>query len=87
MSIRIERIGSIEKIGEYRRYQIAVNGFPCVPVWMCEPEFQAHESLGEDGLWNRLALAAVTQTRNELPLSDRDNEALAGAFNEIAQRR
>lgn len=87
MSLQIERIGSIEKIGEYRRFQLAVNGKPLVPVWICEPEWQVWEGQGEERLWNRLAFVALIQTQNELPLSEREREDLAGAISEIAQRR
>ena len=87
MSVSIERIGSIEKIGEYRRFQLAVNGRPCVAVWMCEPEWLEYSAQGEERLFNRLALVSVMQTRNELPLSAQESEVLAGAMSEIAQRR
>lgn len=87
MSLHIERIGSIEKIGEYRRFQLAVNGTPCVPVWMCEPEWLQWEGQGEERLWNRLAFVSLIQTQNELPLSEKEREALAGAVSVLAQQR
>jgi len=85
--VQIERIGSIEKHGDYRRVHIAVNGYPCVPVWMCEPEFQSYEALGEEGLFNRLAFVSISQTQNELALSGYERELLAAAMATIAQRR
>ena len=87
MSVSIERIGSIEKIGEYRRFQLAVNGKLCVPVWMCEPEWQQYADQGEERLFDRLAFVSVMQTQNETPLSGHEREILAGAVNELAQRR
>jgi hypothetical protein len=89
VSVQIERIGSIEKIGDWRRFQLAVNGKPCVPVWMCEPEWRELEQRApnEGFFWDRLAFISLIQTRNETPLSDRENAELAGAVNEIAQRR
>ena len=87
MSVHIERIGSIEKFGEYRRFQLAINGHVCVPVWMCEPEWRQWAVQGEDRLFDRLAFVSMIQTQNEIPLSEGERTMLAGAISEIAQRR
>jgi len=87
VSVQIERIGSIRKVGEYREFQLAVNGMLCVPMTISEPEWDAYEERGEDWLWNRLALISVQSTREELPQLAPENVVLAGVMNEIAQRR
>ena len=87
MSLSIERIGSIRKVGEYREFQLAVNGLPCIPMTISEPEWQSYEAHGEEWLWNRLALLSVQYTRQEMPSDGREQEVLAGVMSEIAQRR
>ena len=87
MSIQIERIGSIRKVGDFREFQLAVNGVLCVPMTISEPEWDSYEARGEDWLWNRLALISVQSTREELPQTARESEVLAGMMNEIIQRR
>ena len=87
MSIQIERVGSIRKNGEYREFQLAVNGMLCIPMIISEPEWESYVALGEQRLWDRLALMSVQYTRQELPHSARESEALAGVMSEIAQRR
>jgi hypothetical protein len=87
VSVQIERIGSIKKIGEYREFQLAVNGHPCIPMVISEPEWESYAARGEEWFWNRLAFLSLQYTRSELPHTAKEQEVLAGAMNEIAQRR
>lgn len=66
----IERIGSFEKIGDWWRVQIAVNGRALAPLWLCAPEFAELEAAGDENFWRLLARKAVVadaQARDLLP--------------------
>ena len=70
----IERIGAFQRhnFGDdiWWRVQIAVNGRPLEPLWLCGPEFAEMEAAGDDAFWFQLARKAVVadaQARDLLP--------------------
>lgn len=80
MAVQVERIGSIEKHGEYIRAQFAVNGTPCAPLWLSAPEFEHYESFGEDVLYERLGYLSVVHDAEA-------RKELAGVLGEFQTRR
>jgi len=74
----IERIGSFERHGEYYRVQVAVNGRPLTPVWLCAPEFEQYERSGR--LFEELARVSIM-------MDEHAQGAMRAALAEISNSR
>lgn len=78
--VNVERIGSVERHGEYFRVHVALNGTPLTPLWLSAPEFQAYEANGSQRMWESIAFKAA--------IADQQAKRLcADAIQELAQRR